>query len=89
MFNITPCAVSATRIIIAIFSRHILASLLHRTLNTEALHILIGRNFRIDVMTFNHQRQRHRQYKECHSRNCHHYNGYYTAHKYSIFTTKL
>ena len=43
MFNITPCAVSAARVIIAIFGRHILTSFLHRTLDTEALHILVCR----------------------------------------------
>ena len=65
MFNITPCAVSATRVIIAIFGSHILTSLLHRTLDAEALHILVGRDLRIDMMSLKNQRQRHRQYEEC------------------------
>ena len=65
MFNITPCAVSAARVIIAIFGRHILTSFLHRTLNTEALHILVGRYLGVDMVPLKNQRQRHRQHEEC------------------------
>ena len=69
MFYITPCAVSAARCIITIFGCHILASFLHCTLNTEALHILIRRYFGVDMMSFEYQSQRHCHHKECHHPN--------------------
>ena len=75
MFNITPRAISATRVIVAVFSRHILARFLHCTLDSQALHILIGRDLGVDVMPLKNQRQRHRQHKKSNSthRNQHYY----------------
>ena len=59
MFNITPCAISATRVIITIFGSHILASLLHGALDTESLHILICGYLRIDMMPLENRKSSH------------------------------
>ena len=66
MFNITPCTIATARVIIAIFGCHILTGFLHRTLYTESLHILVSRDFGVDMMPLKYQRQRHCQYKKCH-----------------------
>ena len=80
MFNIAPCAVSAARAIIAIFGCHILTSLLHRTLDTEALHILVGRDLGVDMMALENQRQRHSQHKEADCAHRYQNYRYYTTH---------
>ena len=89
MFNITPCAVSAARVIITIFGRHILASLLHRTLDAELLHILVCRYFRINMMSLENQSQGHCYDKEGYGPYCHTDYYQYIAHKITLFSAKI
>ena len=69
MFDIAPCAVSATRVVIAILGGHILARLLYSALYSKALHILICGDFGVDMVSLKNQRQRHCQYKKSDSTN--------------------
>jgi hypothetical protein len=70
--DIATCTVArAERVVGAIFGCHILASLLYGALNAESLHILIGRDFRLDMVPLNHQRQRHCDYEKCYGCDSH------------------
>lgn len=46
----------------------VLARLLDCAADAEALHILVGGYFRIDIVSLDHQCQRHSQNEECHRR---------------------
>ena len=41
-----------------------LAGLVHGAFDAEFLHILIGRDLRVDVVTLDHQREGHAQYEQ-------------------------
>ena len=62
-----------------------LSGLLHRTLDTQFLHILVRRDLRVDVVTLDHQRQRQSDHKksDCHNRNS--YNNQPTRHLFLFF----
>ena len=42
--------------------------LLHGAFDAETLHVLVGRDLRVDEMAFDHQRQRHAEDEESHGR---------------------
>ena len=62
--DIAGRAVAVATDILAIGVGHILATLLNSTLNAALLHMAVGRNFGIDVVSFEYQRQRHSQNKQ-------------------------
>ena len=89
MFDIATRAVSATRAVVATLCSHILASLLHRTLNAELLHILVCRYFRINMMSLENQSQGHCYDKEGYGPYCHTDYHQYIAHKITLIPAKI
>lgn len=65
MVNIAGRAVALAAQIFAV-STCILARLLHGTLYAQALHILVGRDLGVDVVTLENLRERHAQKEEAH-----------------------
>ena len=72
--DVASRAIAVTTDILAIGVSHILARLLNGTLNATLLHMAVGRNLRIDVVTLENQCQRHSQNK--HANGCYR-NQYY------------
>lgn len=62
--DIASRAVAVTTNIFTIGVSHILATLLNGTFNATLLHMAVGRNLGIDVVSFEYQRQRHSQNKQ-------------------------
>ena len=91
LFNVARSAVARAalqrRCVIRTGGRSIhLAGLLHGTFDTQSLHIFIGRDFRIDMVSLQHQRERQTNHKKSHRHNRNSNYNQPTRHFFSFFT---
>lgn len=80
--NIASRAVAVATNILTISVCHILAGLLNGTLNASLLHMAVGRNLRVDVVSLEDQRQRHSQHKQPYGGYRNQYYGKYGRHNF-------
>ena len=91
LFNVARSAVARAalqwRCLLRTGGRSIhLAGLLHGTFDTQSLHIFIGRDFRIDMVSLQHQCERQTNYKKSHRHNRNSNYNQPTRHFFSFFT---
>jgi len=64
VFDVARGAVARTYAV-AVGLPRILAALLHGALDAEPLHVLVGGDFGVDVVSLNHERERHADDEQC------------------------